>query len=55
VRPVARKLARFAQHANEHRPKRPVLFAVDQELGEGTSRGVSQNSPILSARSKSGA
>jgi hypothetical protein len=25
------------QHADQHRPKRPVLFAVDQELGEGAA------------------
>jgi hypothetical protein len=23
------------QHPHEHRPKRPVLLAVDQELGDG--------------------
>jgi hypothetical protein len=27
------------QHPDEHRPQRPVLLAVDQELGEGASRG----------------
>jgi hypothetical protein len=26
---------RLPQHANQHRPERPVLLAVDQELGEG--------------------
>ena len=25
----------FLQHPDEHRPERPVLLAVDQELGEG--------------------
>jgi hypothetical protein len=25
------------QHPDEHRPERPVLLAVDQELGEGTA------------------
>ena len=25
------------QHPDEHRPKRPVLLAVDQELGEGAA------------------
>jgi hypothetical protein len=25
------------EHPDEHRPKRPVLLAVDQELGEGTA------------------
>jgi hypothetical protein len=24
------------QHPDQHRPERPVLLAVDQELGEGT-------------------
>ena len=27
----------FAQHADEHRPQRPVLLAVDQEFGEGAA------------------
>jgi hypothetical protein len=44
----------LAQHADQHRSKRPIL-AVDQELGEGSTFRVAQNSPILSARSKSGA
>jgi hypothetical protein len=35
-------------------PERPVLFALDQEFGEGPGLGVPQNSPIRSARSKSG-
>jgi hypothetical protein len=30
----------FSEHANEHRPKGPVLLAVDQELGEGAGGGV---------------
>ena len=25
------------QHAGEHRPQRPVLLAVDQQLGEGAA------------------
>ena len=24
----------LAQHADEHRPERPILLAVDQQLGE---------------------
>ena len=28
------------QHPDEHRPQRPVLLAVDQELGEGATLGV---------------
>jgi hypothetical protein len=27
----------FPQHADEHRPKDPVLLAVDQQLGEGAA------------------
>jgi hypothetical protein len=42
------------QHPNRHRAKRLVLLAVDQELGERAAPGVPQNSPIRSARSKSG-
>jgi hypothetical protein len=29
------------QHPHEHRPKPPILLAVDQELGEGAGLGVS--------------
>jgi hypothetical protein len=25
------------QHPDEHRPQRPILLAVDQELGEGAA------------------
>jgi len=25
------------QHPNEHRPERPVLLAIDQQLGEGAA------------------
>ena len=28
------------QHPDEHRPKRPILLAVDQELGERSGLGV---------------
>jgi hypothetical protein len=28
----------LSQHPDQHRPERPVLLAVDQELGEGTAR-----------------
>jgi hypothetical protein len=42
------------QYPDEHRLERPVHLAVDQELGEGAALGVAQNSPIRSARSKSG-
>ena len=27
---------RLPQHPHEHGPERPVLLAVDQQLGEGT-------------------
>jgi hypothetical protein len=27
----------FSQHSDEHRPQRPVLLAVDQQLGEGAA------------------
>jgi hypothetical protein len=29
-----------AQHADQHRPVRPIFLAVDQELGEGARLGV---------------
>src|SRR4029453_2992225 len=32
--------ARLSQLPDQHRPKRPVLLAVDQELGEGPGLGV---------------
>ena len=28
------------QHPDQHRPRRPILLAVDQELGEGAALGV---------------
>ena len=31
---------RFPQHPDEHGPQRPILLAVDQELGEGARLGV---------------
>jgi hypothetical protein len=27
----------FSQHADQHRPQRPVLLAVDQQFGEGAA------------------
>jgi hypothetical protein len=30
----------FPEHPDEHRPERSILFAVDQELGEGAARVV---------------
>jgi len=38
------------QHAHEHRPERPILLAVDQELGEGAALRWPQNSPIRSLK-----
>ena len=39
MRPVKKgSSARLPQHADQHRPERPILFAVDQELGEGAFR-----------------
>ena len=36
MRPSARgRLSPFRAHPDEHRPERPILLAVDQELGEG--------------------
>jgi hypothetical protein len=32
---------RLPQHPDQHRPKDPVLLAVDQQLGEGACLGVS--------------
>jgi hypothetical protein len=32
--PLASPL-RLPQHADEHRPERPILLAVDEKLGEG--------------------
>jgi hypothetical protein len=32
IRPLA-----LLQHLDEHRPKRPILLAVDQQLGEGAT------------------
>jgi hypothetical protein len=45
---------RLSQHAHEHRSAGPVLLAVDQKLGEGATLREPKNSPIRSARSKSG-
>jgi hypothetical protein len=45
----------LSQHPDEHCSKCSVLLAVDQELGEGVAlSGSPQNSPIRSARSRSG-
>jgi hypothetical protein len=27
----------FSEHPDQHRPERPVLLAIDQQLGEGTT------------------
>jgi hypothetical protein len=31
---------RLPQHPNQHRSQRPILLAVDQQLGEGATLGV---------------
>jgi len=31
---------KLSQHADEYRPQRPILLAVDQQFGEGTALGV---------------
>jgi hypothetical protein len=31
---------------DEHRPERPILLTVDQQLAEGAGRGVPQYEPI---------
>jgi hypothetical protein len=36
----------LAQHADQHRPQRPVLLAVDQELGEVASVGSRFGMPL---------
>jgi hypothetical protein len=37
----------LSEHPDQHPPERPVLLAVDQELGEGcTGPGVHQEEPI---------
>jgi hypothetical protein len=33
------------QHPDQHRPERPILLAVDQELGEGAALRVAQELP----------
>jgi hypothetical protein len=35
-----RSVVGLPQHPDEHRPKRPILLAVDQELGERSGLGV---------------
>ena len=32
-----RTVARLPQHPDQHRPERPILLAVDQQLGEGAT------------------
>ena len=44
----------LAQHPDQHRPKDPVLLAVDQQLGEGATLRVAPELSFRSARSKSG-
>jgi hypothetical protein len=44
---------RLPQHADQHGPERPILLAVDQQLGECAVCGRLQHSPIHSAPSMS--
>jgi hypothetical protein len=44
----------LSQHPDEHCPKRPVLLAVDQELGERLGGRIPRYEPIASTRSKWG-
>ena len=37
MHPMAGAQFRFSQYADEHSPERPVLLAVDQQLGEGAA------------------
>jgi hypothetical protein len=53
ARGFGRSLLVLPQHPDQHRPKDPVLLAVDQQLDVRVF-GFPQNSPIRSARSKSG-
>jgi hypothetical protein len=39
-------LVSLPQHSDEHRSGRPILFAVDQKLGEGAVGFSSNNSTI---------
>jgi hypothetical protein len=43
-----------SQHPDEHRAENPVLLAVDSSSAKARVFGLPQNSPIRSARSKSG-
>ena len=47
LRPISRK------HADQHRPERPVLLGVDQQLGEGAPLGLLPTSPICAITSYS--
>jgi hypothetical protein len=49
-----RSLAALPEHSDHHCPERPVLLAVDQQLGEGAALRVAPEPPIRSARSRSG-
>jgi hypothetical protein len=42
ARGFGRSLLALPQHADEHRPKRPILLAIDQELGESATLRVAR-------------
>ena len=45
---------RLPQHADQHRPKRPILLTVDQQFGEGAGLWVSPVGADAVGESKSG-
>jgi hypothetical protein len=52
VRPMpGENLGPLAQHPHEHRPQRPILLAVDEELTEGASRASLASLDVSSATS----
>ena len=53
LRGEKRSSAVFSKHPDEHRPERPVLLAVDQQLGEGFASADSRVEADV-ARHKSG-
>jgi hypothetical protein len=50
--PADPRLVSRPQHAYEHRPKNPVLLAVDQEFGERASRAISSVRPMTSRNAR---
>jgi len=46
ARGFGRSLLVLPQHADQHRPERPVLLAVDQKLGESAYWGLAFCDPM---------